>query len=127
METVSYTHLDVYKRQVYLTPGTYTFSAYLYLNNVQSVSTGGGAFLELDGEKSRVYTGTSNAAIQGGWQRVYVTKTISTAGNYKMCIRDRSSTATVRSRTSVSTPTRTIPAGSMFRCSSCLLYTSRCV
>lgn len=53
---------------VYLTPGTYTFSAYLYLNNVQSVSTGGGAFLELDGEKSRVYTGTSNAAIQGGWR-----------------------------------------------------------
>ena len=72
---------------VYLTPGTYTFSAYLYLNNVQSVSTGGGAFLELDGEKSRVYTGTSNAAIQGGWQRVYVTKTISTAGNYSVKLR----------------------------------------
>ena len=72
---------------VYLTPGTYTFSAYLYLDDVQPVSGGGGAFLELDGEKSRVYTGISDQSVQRGWQRVYVTKTVSAAGNYNVKMR----------------------------------------
>ena len=72
---------------VYLTPGTYTFSAYLYLDDVQPVSEGGGAFLELDGEKSRVYTGTSDQSVRRGWQRVYVTKTVSAAGNYNVKMR----------------------------------------
>ena len=82
-------------QSVYLTPGTYTFSAYLYLNNVRSVSTGGGAFLELDGEKSRVCTGTSDANVQDGWQRVYVTKTISAAGNYNVKLRLQNASGSV--------------------------------
>ncbi len=69
----------MYSDSVYLTAGTYTLSAYVKLVGVQS--TNGGFYLRCV-NSGEYKTGTTNTAIDNGWQRVSHTFTVTSAGNY---------------------------------------------
>ena len=64
---------------VYLKAGTYTLSAYVKLTNVSG--NNGGFYLRCN-NSSEHYKGTTNSAINNGWQRVSYTFTVASAGNY---------------------------------------------
>lgn len=66
--------------------GTYTLSAYVKTSNVVT-SANGGAYIVLDGAESERITGTTNKNINNGWQRIFVTKTFSAAGDYTVNLR----------------------------------------
>jgi hypothetical protein len=66
--------------------GTYTLSAYVKTSNVVT-SANGGAYIVLDGAESERITGTTNENINNGWQRIFVTKTFSAAGDYTVNLR----------------------------------------
>jgi len=68
-----------YTDSIYLTAGTYTLSAYVKLVNVQS--TNGGFYLRCV-NSGDYKTGTTNTAIDNGWQRVSHTFNIASAGEY---------------------------------------------
>ncbi|MBR6783658.1 MAG: RHS repeat protein, partial [Clostridia bacterium] len=68
-----------YTDSVYLTAGTYTLSAYVKLVNVQS--TNGGFYLRCV-NSGDYKTGTTNTAIDNGWQRISHTFTVTSAGYY---------------------------------------------
>ncbi|MBR6563138.1 MAG: DNRLRE domain-containing protein, partial [Clostridia bacterium] len=73
------TGFAMYSDSVYLTAGSYTLSAYVKLTNVSG--TNGGFYLRCVNSGEYV-TGTTNSAINNGWQRVSHTFTVAAAGNY---------------------------------------------
>ena len=71
----------MYSDSVYLTAGTYTFSAYVKLVNV--VSEDYGFYLRCI-NSGECKTGTTNTAIDNGWQRMSHTFTVTSAGYYDL-------------------------------------------
>ena len=65
------------------TAGTYTLSAYIKTVAI----SGGGAYMVFDGKQSSYVTGTTNPAIQNGWQRISIKKTFTSAGTYTVQLR----------------------------------------
>ena len=64
-------------------PGTYTFSAYIKSTMTMGwPTTINGAYIALDGTKSDIVSGTTDANVQNGWRKLSVTKTFTAAGTY---------------------------------------------
>lgn len=64
-------------------PGTYTLSA--YVKSTMSMgypTTINGAYIALDGTKSDIISGATDANVQNGWRKLSVTKTFTAAGTY---------------------------------------------
>ena len=67
--------------------GTYTLSAYVKSNMTMGYEYNGiinGAYISLDGEMSEIISGITDSNIRDGWQKIYVTKTISNPGAYNV-------------------------------------------
>ena len=68
-------------------PGTYTLSAYIKSNMTMGFQYSGfinGAYISLDGEMSEIVSGITDSNIRNGWQKVSVTKAISSSGTYNV-------------------------------------------
>lgn len=76
--TVGGTGFAMYGDTVHLTPGTYTLSAYVKLVNV----SGNGGFVLHCINSSEDKVGTTNTAIENGWQRVSHTFEVTATNNY---------------------------------------------
>lgn len=84
----------VYKYQnvIIPEPGTYTLSAYVKTSGVTSEN--GGACIQFGSAKSEYITGTTDATVQNGWQRISVTYELSAAGLCAVFLRLDSATGT---------------------------------
>ncbi len=77
---------------VTLSPGTYTFSAYVNTTGLLSCDTNGGiyaAFADKNGKflaRGIKVNYATNANVDDGWERVYVTYTVPTAGTYRCMV-----------------------------------------
>ena len=77
---------------VTLSPGTYTFSAYVNTTGLLSCDTNGGiyaAFADKNGKflaRGIKVNYATNANVDDGWERVHVTYTVPTAGTYRCMV-----------------------------------------
>ena len=77
---------------VTLSPGTYTFSAYINTTGLLSCDANGGiyaAFADKNGKflaRGIKVNYATNANVDDGWERVYVTYTVPTAGTYRCMV-----------------------------------------
>ena len=79
-------------QSAYLEPGTYTFSAYVNTTGLGSCDTNGGIYAAFADENGNFLARgikvnyATDADVDDGWERIYVTYTVPTAGTYRCMV-----------------------------------------